>query len=200
MVQRSTQRFHPSWPTGHRFFPKSPESMDGKAHSLSNRDPLTKRKNRTLRRLPRIIRPKNAPGLRLRLVLCGDWHGTRRLPCCAGFSLADQDSHSHPRGDFAPYRALFSVSCAHPEIVRKAMPLSLRWKFIQLAAAICLCPRQVRRTMTAKRLSSVKLRRIGSHQANGWAQELWGELIRHRTGNDRIACPYSPETSAIARN
>jgi hypothetical protein len=37
MVQRSTQRFHPSWPTGHRFFPKGPESMDGKAHSLSNR-------------------------------------------------------------------------------------------------------------------------------------------------------------------
>src|ERR1700730_3254584 len=25
-----------------------------------------------------------------------------RLPCCAGFSLADQGSHSHPRGDFAP--------------------------------------------------------------------------------------------------
>jgi hypothetical protein len=34
--------------------------------------------------------------------------------CRAGFSLADQGSHSHPRGDFAPYRALFSVSCAHP--------------------------------------------------------------------------------------
>ena len=117
MVQRSTQRFHPSWPTGHRFFPKSPESMDGKAHSLSNRDPLTKRKNRTLRRLPRIIRPKNAPGLRLRLVLCGDWHGTRRLPCCAGFSLADQGSHSHPRGDLAPYRSLFSVSWAHPYLL-----------------------------------------------------------------------------------
>src|SRR3981189_3680705 len=32
----------------------------------------------------------------------------RRLPCCAGFGLADQGSHSHPRGDFAPYRALFS--------------------------------------------------------------------------------------------
>jgi hypothetical protein len=37
-----------------------------------------------------------------------------RLPCCTGFSLADQGSHSDPRGDFAPYRALFSVSCAHP--------------------------------------------------------------------------------------
>src|SRR5260370_41259659 len=37
-----------------------------------------------------------------------------RLPCCAGFSLAAQGSHSHPRGDFAPYRVLFSVSCAPP--------------------------------------------------------------------------------------
>ncbi len=33
---------------------------------------------------------------------------------CSGFSLADQASHSHPRGDFGPYRALFFVSCAHP--------------------------------------------------------------------------------------
>jgi hypothetical protein len=30
------------------------------------------------------------------------------------FSLADQGSRSHPRGDFAPYRALFSVSAADP--------------------------------------------------------------------------------------
>jgi hypothetical protein len=44
-----------------------------------------------------------------------------RLPCCAGFSLADQGSHSHPRGDFAPYRALFSVSCAHPTCVHRGL-------------------------------------------------------------------------------
>ena len=41
-----------------------------------------------------------------------------RLPCCAGFSFADQGSPSHPRGDFAPYRALFSVSYAHPDFGR----------------------------------------------------------------------------------
>src|SRR5215469_7116347 len=46
--------------------------------------------------------------------LTGRPAGEHPLPCCAGFSLADQGSHSHPRGDFAPYRALFSVSCSHP--------------------------------------------------------------------------------------
>ena len=55
--------------------------------------------------------------IRLQLVLCDDWHGKHRLPCCAGFSLADQGSHSHPPGDFAPYRALFSVSCAHELLI-----------------------------------------------------------------------------------
>jgi hypothetical protein len=29
-------------------------------------------------------------------------------------ALLTKGSHSHPRGDFAPYRALFSVSCADP--------------------------------------------------------------------------------------
>ena len=58
---------------------------------------------------------KKRSRIRLQLVLCDDWHREHRLPCCAGFSLADQGSHSHPRGDFAPYRALFSVSCAHPK-------------------------------------------------------------------------------------
>jgi hypothetical protein len=66
--------------------------------------------------LPRIIRLKeNAPELDYSsfYVTLAREH---RLPCCAGFSLADQGSQSHPRGDFAPYRALFSVSCAHPMI------------------------------------------------------------------------------------
>jgi hypothetical protein len=34
-------------------------------------------------------------------------------------ALLDQGSHSHSRGDFAPYRALFSVSCADRPKVSK---------------------------------------------------------------------------------
>ena len=45
------------------------------------------------------------------------------LPCCAGFNLADQGSHSHPRGDFAPYRALFSVSCGDPHLITEGLNL-----------------------------------------------------------------------------
>ena len=41
------------------------------------------------------------------LVLCDAWHGEHRLPCCAGFSLADQDSLSRPRGESSLPRIIF---------------------------------------------------------------------------------------------
>src|SRR5260370_16269599 len=46
-----------------------------------------------------------------------------RLLCYVKFSLApDEDSQSRPRGDFAPYRTLFSVSCANPhKRIRKTL-------------------------------------------------------------------------------
>src|SRR5258708_21486693 len=68
----------------------------------------------------------------------------RRLPCCAGLSLADQGSHSHPRGDFAPYRALFSVSCAHPNKQNSSRQPALRTRTIRLAL-LRSCKRQLRR-------------------------------------------------------
>jgi hypothetical protein len=52
--------------------------------------------------------------MRLPHVLCDGLHGNIGCLVAQDFSLADQGSHSHPRGDCAPYRALFSVSCAHP--------------------------------------------------------------------------------------
>src|SRR5260370_42474044 len=87
----------------------------GKLVSSAIPPDLTERKKIVRLGLPRIIRLKRKRSrTRLQLVLCDDWHGKHRLPCCAGFSRADQGSHSHPRGDFAPYRALFSVSCGDP--------------------------------------------------------------------------------------
>jgi hypothetical protein len=62
-----------------------------------------------------VLKKRSRMPLRSFYLTTGTGH---RLPCCAGFSLADQGSHSDPRGDFAPYRALFSVSCAHPKKVK----------------------------------------------------------------------------------
>ena len=65
--------------------------------------------------LPRIIRLKeNAPELD-----CSSFYvttGTGNTGCLVGQDLAFLTKvRTHPRGDFAPYRALFSVSCAHPQ-------------------------------------------------------------------------------------
>src|SRR5258707_12153549 len=61
-----------------------------------------------------------------------------RLPCCAGFSLADQGSQSHPRGDFARYRALFSVSCAHPKKATTFLFISNKIRRLQSIAIASL--------------------------------------------------------------
>jgi hypothetical protein len=44
------------------------------------------------------------------------WHGNTGCLVAQDLALPTKGSHSHPGGDFAPYRALFSVSCAHPQL------------------------------------------------------------------------------------
>ena len=65
-------------------------------------------KNRTLRPSKDHSTKRKRSRTRLQLVLCDDWHGNTGCLVAQDFSLADQGSQSHPRGDFAPYRALFS--------------------------------------------------------------------------------------------
>src|SRR3979411_2628835 len=45
-------------------------------------------KNRTLRPSKDHSTKRKRSRTRLQLVLCDNWHGEHRLPCCAGFSLA----------------------------------------------------------------------------------------------------------------
>src|SRR5258708_31896909 len=51
----------------------------------------------TLRRSRGSFDLKKRSRIRLQLVLCDNWHGNHRLPCCPEFRLPDQGSHSHQR-------------------------------------------------------------------------------------------------------
>ena len=57
---------------------------------------------------------KKRSRIRLQLVLCDDWHGNSGCLVAQGLALLIKVRTLICEEDFAPYRALFSVSCAHP--------------------------------------------------------------------------------------